>query len=142
MFPLDADTAHPPDFALMRDGGLTLFRRPAVLEETEAALAGIGYELVALDATHWDGERLHRDFASALDFPAYYGGNLAALADCLYDVAHGDYGWKPARTGLVVSIRGFGHLARRDQDLAVHIADCDSNGHPVRAPPAVAASGR
>lgn len=29
---------------------------------------------------------LHAHIASVLDFPAYYGGNLSALADCLEDI--------------------------------------------------------
>ena len=31
-------------------------------------------------------EDLHRAFADALDFPAYYGSNLDALRDCLTDL--------------------------------------------------------
>jgi RNAse (barnase) inhibitor barstar len=32
-------------------------------------------------------EQVHAWLACNLDFPAYYGGNLAALSDCLGDIA-------------------------------------------------------
>jgi len=36
---------------------------------------------------HCEGpDQVHGLLASCLDFPAYYGGNLAALGDCLGDV--------------------------------------------------------
>ena len=121
-FGLDADTTHPPDFALLRDGGLALFRRPAVLDDAEQELRGLGYDQVRLDTGGWTESDLHDAFASALTFPGYYGRNLNALADCLYDVAHGDYGWAPTSTGLVVRVDGFGNFAERAHDLAAAVA--------------------
>jgi len=117
-FPLDAVTTYPPDFALVRDGGVAMFWRTAVLESAEADLGKFGYEWVGLDAATWDEEALHRDFAAELGFPAYYGNNMNALADCLGNVAHGDYGWHIESGGLAVSIRGFAPFARRDPELA------------------------
>ncbi len=68
-FGLDADTTHPPDFALLRDGGLALFRRPAVLDDAEQELRGLGYDQVRLDAGGWTESDLHDAFASALTLP-------------------------------------------------------------------------
>ena len=33
-------------------------------------------------------EQLHAYLCRELDFPAYYGGNFAALSDCLEDICH------------------------------------------------------
>jgi len=121
-FALDADTTHPPDFALLRAGGMALFRRPNVLREAEQELGGLGYDLARLEASSWTESDLHDAFASTLSFPGYYGRNLNALADCLYDVAHGDYGWAPTSTGLAVTVDGFGNFAEREPDLAHALA--------------------
>ncbi|MCI8852904.1 MAG: barstar family protein [Lachnospiraceae bacterium] len=34
----------------------------------------------------WDKEMLHQELREALGFPAWYGGNLDALYDCLTDL--------------------------------------------------------
>lgn len=122
-FPLDADITHPPDFALVRDGGLALFSDRAALADTEERLAQTGYESVSLACSTWDVATLHRELAAALAFPDYYGHNLAALHDCLSDVAHGDYGWNPGRTGLAITLNGFGGLLRGEPSLAHALAD-------------------
>jgi len=122
-FELDADTTHPSDFALLRDGGLAMYRHRPVLVEAEQELRLLGYEDIRLDAHGWTERELHDAFASALDFPEYYGRNLNALADCLYDVAHGDYGWSAMSTGLAVTVEGFGAFAEREPDLATSVAE-------------------
>lgn len=121
-FALDADTTHPPDFALLQAGGMALFRRPNVLRDAEQELGGLGYDHARLEASSWTESDLHDAFASTLSFPGYYGRNLNALADCLYDVAHGDYGWAPKSTGLAVTVDGFGDFAEREPDLAHALA--------------------
>jgi hypothetical protein len=122
-FERDADTTHPPDFALLRNGGLAMYRDPAVLHEAEQELRQLGYEGIRLDAYRWSESDLHEAFVSALNFPVSYGRNLNALADCLYDVAHGDYGWSTTSAGLAVTIDGYGAFAEREPDLATSVGD-------------------
>lgn len=122
-FELDADTTHPPDFALLRDGGLAMYREGAVLDEAEQELRVLGYEDIRPDAHGWVEPNLHDAFADALNFPSYYGRNLDALADCLYDVAHGDYGWSAMSRALAVTVDGFGAFAEREPELATSVVD-------------------
>jgi RNAse (barnase) inhibitor barstar len=122
-FDLDADTTHPADFGLLRGGGLALYRAPSVLAEAEHEVADLGYALIRFVAIGWDESALHEAFATGLGFPDYYGRNMNALADCLYDVAHGDYGWTTAATGLAITLDGFGNFADRERDLAVAVVD-------------------
>lgn len=83
-----------------------------------------GYRLVQLDAAAWSTEtEMHSAIAEALDFPAYYGANLAALDDCLRDVAIQSYGWSEADTGLVLLVEGFDQFARRDEYAAHKFLD-------------------
>lgn len=116
-FDLDADTTHPTDFLLLRNGGLALYRQQTTLDEEQRALIALGYAITRLYASGWDESGLHDSFATDLGFPEYYGRNLDALADCLYDVAHGDYGWSTDATGLAVRLDGFGTFAGREPDL-------------------------
>ncbi|WP_433327905.1 barstar family protein [Spirillospora sp. CA-294931] len=105
-----APDADPSDLAysLMMNSFITLFWRPALLEETTEALRAQSYDIVHLDALTWTTEQdLHQAFASALDFPAYYGHNLDALHDCLGDVAAYAYGTTPQATGLVLVITAY-----------------------------------
>lgn len=117
-FPTNATTLHPHDFGLVRLGGVAAYLREEVLAESERALDKVGYAREHLDVREWIEERLHQDIGSVLRFPDYYGRNMSALADCLGDVACGDYGWDATRTGLAVTLHGFGPFARHDPGLA------------------------
>lgn len=117
-FPTDATTQHPHDFGLARMGGVAVYLRDEVLEESERALDALEYAREKLDVGNWNETRLHEDMASVFGFPGHYGKNLDALNDCLGDVACGDYGWDTARTGLAVTLHGFGPFSRREPRLA------------------------
>lgn len=99
------------------------YPRDEVLTESERALDEIGYALEHLDVRDWNEERLHESVASLFDFPDYYGRNMNSLADCLSDVACGEYGWDPTGTGLAVTLHGFGPFARRNASLAQALAE-------------------
>lgn len=108
----------------MADGPVTLFWRKGVLAETSDWLVGQGYSVVPLDTHSWRAEPdVHGAIAAALEFPDYYGGNLAALEDCLSDVAEAEYGLRPEDTGLVLVFVGFDAFARRMPVLAQAIVD-------------------
>jgi hypothetical protein len=83
-----------------------------VLAETIAWLSDHGYRLVSVDASAWATDAaMHRDLASALSFPDYYGANLAAWNDCLRDVADYSCASRPSDTGLVLVLVGYDAFA-------------------------------
>src|SRR5690349_20528846 len=105
-FDLEVD-AQRLDFRLMCNGFVTLFWREQLLAEATEWMRMHGYTIKSLDAGGWDtDEDLHRDIAGALDFPDYYGRNLAALNDCMRDVADYAYGTTRDATGLLVTFAG------------------------------------
>jgi hypothetical protein len=113
-FDTDADLRGDVAFRLMSGSFVTLFWDPAILAETIAWLDGHGYRLVTVDASAWATDAdLHRDLASALSFPDYYGANLDAFNDCLRDVADYDYGARRSDTGLVLVLIGYDAFAAR-----------------------------
>jgi hypothetical protein len=108
--PLGSDLA----YRLMRTGPVCLFWRLALLEEKALWLGEQGYQLVRMDAVEWHTEDdMHDAFATALDFPDYYGRNLDALNDCLRDVDVFEYGATPGTTGLVLILTGYDAFTRR-----------------------------
>ena len=107
------------DWQLVQNGFVSAFRQPEALDGASAWLSARGYRIVRLSASGWANEAaLHRDFASQLEFPAYYGRNFNALADCLRDVAEAAYGWSEDETGLIIVLDKFDEFVRADPEGA------------------------
>jgi RNAse (barnase) inhibitor barstar len=123
-FEPSAALGNEPDYRLVQDTFVTMFRDGGLLESTTGWLAGRGYQVVAVDAGGWLGEPdLHRDLALALRFPDYYGRNLDALNDCLRDVASWEYGADPTAAGLVLVLRHYDRFAARQPRAAHAVLD-------------------
>ncbi|QAY69487.1 barstar family protein [Xylanimonas protaetiae] len=119
-----SDDAPQLDFVLLSSGPASLFWDPSVLDSACATLTSLGYHLVQLDAGAWDDKVAMLDgVAEALSFPGYFGRNLDALNDCLFDVASGD-NWVPEEAaGLVLVLTGFDSFATKDADAAHALVD-------------------
>jgi hypothetical protein len=113
-----------PDWRLLQNGFVSLFKAPDRFAEAKLELTELGYHVLELDAAGWDTtEAALLSFGSVFDFPDYYGKNINALADCLRDVATLDYGSDPASEGTVVAIDRIDALHARDPDLAWTLLD-------------------
>ncbi|WP_374009789.1 barstar family protein [Leifsonia sp. LS-T14] len=66
---------------------------------------------------------MHDAISLAFGFPGYYGRNLAALRDCLSDVAELDYGWTEADAGLIIVLDNFDRIHAAMPVLAVTLLD-------------------
>ncbi|CAM5230303.1 hypothetical protein GCM10010329_80140 [Streptomyces spiroverticillatus] len=102
-----------PGIEYMGDTFVTLFRRQRLLEEAVRRLEDCDFRVVRLAAGQWNTERdMHRAVAAALRFPDYYGHNLAALHDCLGDVAcYGGYDDSAEGAGLVLAFSDYDRFA-------------------------------
>lgn len=111
-------------FRLMINNFVTLFWRPALLDQTASQLTAHGYQVTRMDASGWRTEDdLHRDIAQTLLFPDYYGRNLDALNDCIRDVLDGRYGWDAETTGLVLVFTGYDRFAHHCPRAAQIVLD-------------------
>jgi len=119
-----SDTWAREDWGLLQNGFVTMFWRRQLFAETNARLASDGYRVVQLDAASWHSSAIMlADFAAALSFPDYFGGNLDALVDCLRDVATFDYGSDAESTGTVIALAGFDTYAARDASIACSVLE-------------------
>jgi hypothetical protein len=122
-FDLEVD-ARRLDFRLARISAVTLFWRPALIDEATDWLRQQGYTIAAFDASTWASDNdLHRDISAALDFPDYYGKNLDALNDCLRDVVNYEYGTTRQATGLVLTFSAYDAFASRHPRTAQIVLD-------------------
>jgi RNAse (barnase) inhibitor barstar len=106
------------DWTLLLNGACTLYHRPEILAQDVAWLREHGYEVAVFDCDAWTSEEaFHEDVSRALDFPDYYGGNLAALNDCLAEMNVPDEG------GLALQLNRFDQFAHTFPELAWHVLD-------------------
>jgi hypothetical protein len=124
-FDLDANLAEDRAYRLAANGAVTMFRRPAVLDETVAWLADHGYLIHRWDAGSWATQAdFHAAVKQELDFPDYYGqGSLDGFDDCLRDVATYDYGASRDATGTILVFTGYDTYAAREPRAAQVILD-------------------
>ena len=117
------------DFQLVQNGFVSAFRRSEVLERALLWLRNHGYRTVTFDAGAWtSAAAMHQSFASALDFPEYYGQNLDALNDCLSDAAEVGYGWTAVDTGLVLVLDGFDRFYLRNPEALMVLEILNETG--------------
>ncbi len=93
-------------------GLIELYFKASVMNETINRLEADGAATVRVDAGRWTDDQMLTDLAEALSFPAYFGKNLDALADCLFDVVSGEYGFDPDSSMRILSIYQFEAYAR------------------------------
>ena len=121
----DARTAQAVDFRLVQNTFVTMFWRTSLLDDTLGWLQSHAYHVVEFDAGSWSSDAdMYDDVASALDFPDYFGRNLHALNDCMWDVASGAYGWDASvNTGVVIVLRAFDAFTAVDRSTAQNMLD-------------------
>jgi len=99
------------DWTILRDGGVALYWQPEVLAEDIKWFMSNGYRTIEFDAGSWTSEeQMHDSLKFQLSFPDYYGKNLDALNDCMWeDVVIPDEG------GLVLVFRRYDHFTKAVQ---------------------------
>jgi RNAse (barnase) inhibitor barstar len=127
VFNVNEVTDQQLDWTILRDGGVALYCRPEVLATDLKWLETNAYRIVEFDAAGWDSEEeMHDSFKSRLSFPDYYGNNLDALNECMWDDLV-----VPDTGGLVLVFQHYDHFAkaiqnntadgRRFADIVLHV---------------------
>jgi hypothetical protein len=117
------------DWQLLQNSSVHRYRRDDEMERTAEGLAGLGYAIHRLDASHWRHEdAMHTALAAELEFPRYYGRNLDALNDVFTDIAEYDYGSDPNTTGTVLVLAGYESFTRHNPELARSLLEIFARG--------------
>ena len=116
------------DWMLLQNGNVHHCSAPGTLRSALDALTSLGYKAFSAAAGGWlDTEAMHDSLAATLDFPDYYGRNLAALDDVLQDVAAFDRASDESSAGTVLGLFGFQHFMEREPDVAHALMDIWAN---------------
>jgi RNAse (barnase) inhibitor barstar len=74
------------DYTILRDGGVSLYKRRDFLQQDSGQLSAAGYKLFHFACEMWmSEEQMHQSLSKELVFPSYYGNNLNALDDVRMD---------------------------------------------------------
>lgn len=116
------------DWMMLQNGNVHRCNNAQTLRAALEALQSLGYKSFSADAGSWeDAAAMHESLAVTLDFPDYYGRNLAALDDVLQDVAAFDRASDESSAGTVLGLFGFQHFADREPDVAHALMDTWAN---------------
>jgi RNAse (barnase) inhibitor barstar len=75
------------DYTILRDGGVSLYKRRDLLQQDCGQLSNAGYKLFHFGCERWKSEgEMHQSLSNELSFPAYYGNNLNALDEVMMDL--------------------------------------------------------
>ncbi len=108
---------------MLHTGPIALYCSNEVLEDDINKLIAEAFDVRRLDASKWRVEsNAHDDLKRVLQLPAYYGGNLDALDDCMQDLVIPDEG------GMAIVLAEYDDFARRDERLARGILDVLARG--------------
>ncbi len=104
-------------------GLIELYFRADVLNDAIDALERRGAQTVRVDAGDWQADTALASLANALDFPDHFGNNLDALADCLFDVVSGEYGFAVGSSIKVLAIYQFDSFVSASATRAAQVLD-------------------
>lgn len=114
----DSDDYQQLDFALMQNGATTLYYRTEILAKDVKWLIAHNYQVDNFDCAGWQNEEdMYSSFAETLEFPDYFGRNLAALNDCLSDLNISEEG------GRVLVFHRYDIFTARISEVAWNILD-------------------
>jgi RNAse (barnase) inhibitor barstar len=100
------------DWTVLRDGGVSLYWRSEILADDLQWFGSNGYRIVSFETADWlTEEQMHDSLKADLSFPEYYGKNLNALDECMWDDLV-----VPDAGGLVLVLNHYDQFAKADLD--------------------------
>ncbi|MEL7119554.1 MAG: barstar family protein [Bacteroidota bacterium] len=107
----------PLDYYILRDGSISMYHKQTFLSQDIHELEKIGYRIVDFNTSKWTKKTVHRHLKEGLDFPDYYGENLNAFDDCIWDLITSE------KKGLVLVFRFFDEFVSLDKSYSEGLLD-------------------
>ena len=83
----DPETFNQLDWKILKNGAISIYLKPNILEEACTWFHEHNYRLYFFDCTQWKTQEDFYDAArKVLNLPDYFAGNLDSFNDCLYSV--------------------------------------------------------
>ena len=102
------------DWQILQNGWTSLYFNTELLNTAIQWFEKENYKVLILDCIQWTSkDDILKGIGKELNFPDYYGKNLSALNDCLWDI-------EIAKSGLVVVFTSFDLI---DKELAYDLLD-------------------
>ncbi len=102
------------DWQILQNGWTSLYFNAKLLKEDVEWFKKENFKVITLDCSQWTSrESVLLGIGKSLNFPAYYGKNLSALNDCLWDV-------EIPEAGLVIAFTSFDVI---EKELAYQLLD-------------------
>lgn len=113
-----SDNEHLLESRLLQNGCVVLYHSPFLLETHSGLLVRQGWQFKEISVANTGAEEEFYDQVSlALDFPGYFGRNLNAFRDCLWDIAF------PANGRLALGLIRFDLVAKHSNEFAHAVLD-------------------
>lgn len=112
---LDKNTGR--DFEILRAGSICKYFRSEILNKDITWFQNNKFRIVEMNTRKWDRNNVHKNLKTALDFPDYYGENLAAFSDCLGDLYNEKY------KGLILVFKHYCQFVKQDKEVAEALLD-------------------
>ena len=111
----DMDTNQDIAFQILADGPIAMYHTVGILDKDLQWFRTNNYSVYDLDTKNWSGGQAHADIKKSLDFPDYYGENMAAFNDCLGDMI------SPDHKGVVLVFRHFDNFLKADKKFGLDL---------------------
>ena len=105
------------DIEILKDGPICKYYKNSILDEDMHWFIDNGFDVYDITVRNWDKNNFHKHLKKELNFPDYYGENLAAFNDCLGDMYNDRY------KGVVIIFRRYDEFLNNERSSAEAILD-------------------
>jgi len=105
------------DLQILQNGAISMYHDQTILDQDLTEFKKLDYRIVDFNTTTWTPRTAHQELKKGLEFPDYYGENLAAFNDCLGDLNPSD------QKGLIIVFRHFDKPVKTDKEWCEGLLD-------------------
>jgi RNAse (barnase) inhibitor barstar len=105
------------DIEILKASPICKYYKNSILDEDVNWFIDNGFDVYDINVRNWNKRNFHKHLKEELNFPDYYGENLAAFNDCLGDMCNDRY------KGVVITFRQYDEFLNNERSSAEAILD-------------------